>query len=55
MATKPGTVVTYNEELPSKNSHDPLITWFSDFDFSYKICKCSTSSPHRLIVSFVTK
>ena len=25
-ATKPGRVVTYNEELPSIKSHDPLIT-----------------------------
>ena len=26
-ATKPGRVVTYNEDLPSVNSQDPLITW----------------------------
>ena len=31
MAIKPGRVVKYNEELPSMNSHDPLITWSSDF------------------------
>ena len=35
MDTKLGRVVTYNEELPSILSHDPLITWSSDFDFSY--------------------
>ena len=33
MATKPGWVVTYNEELPSIKSHHPLITWSCDFDF----------------------
>ena len=37
MATKPGKVVTYNGELPSIKSHDPLIMWSSDFDFSYTI------------------
>ena len=28
-ATNPGKVVTYNEEVPSIKSHDPLITWSS--------------------------
>ena len=36
MTTRPGRVVTCNEELPSIKSHDPLITWSSDFDFSIK-------------------
>ena len=27
MSTKLGRVVTYNEELPPKKSHDYLITW----------------------------
>ena len=27
MATKPGRVVTYNEELPHIKSEDPLIRW----------------------------
>ena len=45
MTTKPGRVVTFNEGLPSILSHDPLITWSSDFDFSYiqvvgLECKC---------------
>ena len=39
MATKPGRVVTNNEELPSIKSHDPLMKWSSDFDFSYTICR----------------
>ena len=26
---KPGSVVTYNKELPSINSHDSFITWSS--------------------------
>ena len=30
---KPGRVVADIEELPSIKSHDPLITWSSDFDF----------------------
>ena len=34
MATKPGVVVTYNEELPSIKSHDPLNTYSSNFHFS---------------------
>ena len=34
MATKPGRVVTCNEELSSIKSHNPLITCSSDFDFS---------------------
>ena len=37
MATKPLKVVTYNEELLSKKSHDPLITWYSNFDLFYTI------------------
>ena len=45
MATKSGRVVTYNDELPSINSHDPLITWSSDFDFSCTICRFSTQTP----------
>ena len=45
MAAKPGRVVTYNEELPSIKSHDPLITWPKDFDFSYSICRFRTQTP----------
>ena len=45
MATKPGKVVAYNKELPSVKSHDPLITWSSDFDFSYTICRFRTQTP----------
>ena len=39
MATKPGMVVTYNEKLDCLItwSHDPLIMWSRDFDFSYRI------------------
>ena len=46
-ATKSAKVVTYNEELPSIKSHDSLITWFSDFDFSHSIFRfrSQTSSP----------
>ena len=44
MTAKPGKEVTYNEELRSIKSHDPLITMFSDFDFSVGFvgleCKC---------------
>ena len=29
--TKPGRVVTYNEELPSIKSQDPLIIWSCKF------------------------
>ena len=39
MATKPSRVATYNAKLHSVRSHDPLITWYIDFDFSYKICR----------------
>ena len=35
MVNKPSRMVTYNEELPSIKSHDPLITWDCDFNFSY--------------------
>ena len=45
MATKPGRVVTYNEELLSIKSHDPLIRWSSNFDFSYTICRFKTQTP----------
>ena len=51
MATRPGKVVTYNEEFSSIKSNeqcpmsnDPLIKWSSGFDFSYKICRCATSN-----------
>ena len=33
MATKPDTMITYNQGLPSIKSHYPLIMWSSDFDF----------------------
>ena len=45
MITKSGRVVAYNEELPSIKSHDPLITWSSDFDFSHTICGFKTKMP----------
>ena len=45
MPTKPGRVVTYNEELPYIKPHDPLITWSSGFDFSYTICGFRPQTP----------
>ena len=45
MAPKPGRMVTCNEEIPSIKSHDPSITWSSDFDFSYKICRFRAQTP----------
>ena len=45
MTTKPGRVFTYNGELPSIKSHDPLIPWSSDFDFLYTICRFKTQTP----------
>ena len=39
MATKSISVVACNEELPFIKSHDPLITWSSDFDFFHRICR----------------
>ena len=44
MATKPSRVVTYSEELPSIKCYEPSITWSSDFDFSYKICRFRTQT-----------
>ena len=46
MANKLGSLVTYNEELPSIKSHDPLITWSLGFDF---LC---SSSPSPLMQLF---
>ena len=37
MATKTVKVVIYIEDLLSKKSHDPLITWYSNSDFFYTI------------------
>ena len=37
MAPKPESVVTNNEELLSIMSHNPLISWSSDFDFLYDL------------------
>ena len=31
--TKFGRVVTYDQELPSIKSEDPLITWFCKFEY----------------------
>ena len=45
MATKPSRVVTYNEQVHSVKSYDFLITWSSDFDFSYTICRFKTQRP----------
>ena len=45
MATKPDKVVTYNKKLPSMKSHDPLIAWSSDFNFSYTICRFRSQTP----------
>ena len=39
MATKPSKKVTYNEEPPSMESHDPLIMCSRNFDFSHTIFK----------------
>ena len=44
-------VAKYNEELPSINSHDPLITWSSDFDFSYTICRFRTQMHKSSLIS----
>ena len=57
MSTKPGRVVTCNEELPSIKSHEPLITWSSNFDFSYTVCSFRTQTPKslRLLVAFAYK
>ena len=46
MATKPDRVVIYNEELSSIKSHDSLIMWSSDFDFSYPICRFRMQIPN---------
>ena len=51
MATKPGKVATYNEELPSRKSYDPLNTWSSDFDFSDTICRYRTQTPKSSLTS----
>ena len=45
MAAKHGRMVTCNEELPSINSHDALITWSSNFNFSYTIYRFKTQAP----------
>ena len=45
MATRPGKVVTYIEELASRKSYDPLTTWSSDFDLSDTICRYRTQTP----------
>ena len=44
MTTKPGWVVTYNENLPFEKSHDRLITWSSDFDFPDTVCRFRTQT-----------
>ena len=51
MDTKLGRVVTYNEELPSIQSHDPLITLPSDFDLSYTICRFRMQTPNSSLTS----
>ena len=51
MATKPGRVVTYNEELPPIKSHDLLIMWSSGFDFSCAICRFRTQTPKSSLSS----
>ena len=53
MANKPGMVVKYNEELPSRKLHDPFIMWSSDFDFFNFICRLTiqTSSHNQLLVT----
>ena len=50
MATKPGKAVTYNEKLSFIKLHDPSITWSSEFDLSYKICRfrTQTSKSHTI-------
>ena len=49
MAPKPGRVVTCNEEFPSIQSHDPLITWSGDF--SYTICRFRMKTPKSSPIS----
>ena len=52
MATKSISVVACNEELPFIKSHDPLITWSSDFDFlGFVGLECKRLSHNRLLVS----
>ena len=58
MATKPGSVVAYNEELPSIKSQDPLITWSTNLNFSYAIARFITQthiSLHPLLAAFAYK
>ena len=52
MATKPGRVITYYEELPSIKPNEPLIMCSSDFDFSLQLVglECQCLSRHRLLV-----
>ena len=54
-ATKSDKVFSYNE-FCSVKSHDSLITYSGDFDFSYMICRfrmqTSKSSPNSLSVCF---
>ena len=54
LATKPVRVITCNKELPSIKSHDlPLITWSSNFDFSYMIYRFKAQA-HKLPPSSCT-
>ena len=53
IAIKPGRVVTHDEELPYIKSHDPLITWSNDLDFSYTIGRFRTQMPKSSPTSFL--
>ena len=44
-----GRAVTCSEEFPSVKSHDPLITWYSDFGFSYAISRFRKQTPNFLL------
>ena len=56
MATKPGRVVTYNEDLTSIKSHKLVFMWSSNFDFSLQFVGLERKrlSCHRLLVFIET-
>ena len=56
MATKPGRVVTYNEDLTSIKSHKLVFMWSSNSDFSLQFVGLERKrlSCHRLLVFIET-
>ena len=55
--TRVGRLVACIKELPSIKSHDPLIMWSCDFDFSYTICRLTVERKHlshRIVALFVS-